>query len=392
MRYPIVARLFTLVSFALASCSDDGPPAVDAGRDGPQPGIHEVRPGQSIQSAIDGAKPGEEVRIFPGTYSAAATAEAFLVLRAARNGIRIRGAGATPGEVVLDGGGRVLHVIFVDQGIDRSTLIENLTVKGGLADPQKLFPGGNPSALRPELSKENDFHYDGAGLMLFRAAPTLRRLQVSDNRAQRCGAGVSIFCPDGQDCPSVGPLIRDSELLRNLVTEGTGGGIDTYFGSRVEVVNCLLVGNSGWGSAVAVLDGARAEISSTTIAGSLRHGIALNPAATVVIRDSIIAGSQDEGILLEGTPSLTVDHACFHGNGQGWSPPAGTGVLTLDPLFVKGPRGEHYLAQKAAGQPADSPCLDAGSTSAAGGLEALTTRSDGKGDTGTLDLGYHYLP
>jgi hypothetical protein len=386
-------RAIPFLILTLCSCSDGGTPAGDGGSDKPPAGVHEVRPGQSIQAAIDAAKAGEEVRIFPGTYAAAATAEALVVIPAAKNGIRVRGHGSSPDEVVLDGAGRVLHVILVEPGVGRQTAIENLTVKGGLADPKTLFPGGVSATLHPELSAEHDFHHDGAGLMLFRAAPTLARLRVIDNRAQRCGAGISVFCPDAQGCPADGPLIRDSEILRNLVNEGTGGGIDAYFGSRVEVVNCLLAGNSGWGSGVAVLDGARVELTSSTIAESARHGVALNPKGTAILTDSIVSGSQDEGILLEGSPALTLDHVLFHGNQAGWSPPAGTAVQSADPLFVKGPRGAHYLSQKAAGQAADSPALDAGAGDAASRkLAGLSTRSDGKPDTGALDLGYHYQP
>lgn len=386
-------RAITIVFLTLLSCSDGGAPAGDRGVDTPPAGIHEVRPGQSIQAAIDAANAGEEVRIFPGTYAAPATAEALIVIPGAKNGIRIRGHGTIPDEVVLDGGGRVLHVILVEPGIGRQTSIENLTVKGGLADPQALFPAGVSSTRHPELSADHDFHHDGAGLMLFRAAPTLARLRVIDNRAQRCGAGISVFCPDAQGCPADGPLIRDSEIQRNLVNEGTGGGIDAYFGSRVEIVNCLLVGNSGWGSGVAVLDGAKVEITSSTIAESARHGVAMNPKGTAIITDSIVSGSQDEGILLEGSPALALDHVLFHGNQAAWSPPPGIALLSADPLFVKGPRGAHYLSQKAAGQAADSPALDAGAGDAASRkLAGLCTRSDGKPDSGALDLGYHYQP
>ena len=47
----------------------------------------------------------------------------------------------------------------------------------------------------------------------------------------------------------------------------------------------------------------------------------------------------------------------------------------------------------AAGQGSDSPAIDAGSDTAANlGLDTRTTRTDSVTDTGTVDLGYHYLP
>jgi hypothetical protein len=61
-----------------------------------------------------------------------------------------------------------------------------------------------------------------------------------------------------------------------------------------------------------------------------------------------------------------------------------------DPLFVSGPLGDYYLSQIAAGQAADSPCVDTGSDTAANlGLDTRTTRTDHIGDSGTVDMGYH---
>ncbi|UCD76269.1 MAG: hypothetical protein JSV91_04960, partial [Phycisphaerales bacterium] len=72
----------------------------------------------------------------------------------------------------------------------------------------------------------------------------------------------------------------------------------------------------------------------------------------------------------------------------GWP---GEGNIDADPLFVTGPLGEYYLSQTAAGQPAESPCLDAGSDTAENlGLDTLTTRTDQASDSGIVDMGYHY--
>ena len=74
----------------------------------------------------------------------------------------------------------------------------------------------------------------------------------------------------------------------------------------------------------------------------------------------------------------------------------GFGNLEQDPQFVVGPKGAHYLAQVAAGQAANSPCVDPTAagviTAVAGALEQRTTRTDGAGDAGNLDLGFHYAP
>jgi hypothetical protein len=53
--------------------------------------------------------------------------------------------------------------------------------------------------------------------------------------------------------------------------------------------------------------------------------------------------------------------------------------------------GDYYLSQTAAGEALDSPCVDAGSDTAANlGLDELTTRTDQVEDAGMVDMGYHY--
>jgi hypothetical protein len=60
-------------------------------------------------------------------------------------------------------------------------------------------------------------------------------------------------------------------------------------------------------------------------------------------------------------------------------------------LFVKGPRGDHYLSQTAAGQSRTSPCVDAGSDYATSvGMWHYTTRTDEASDAGIVDMGYHH--
>ncbi len=94
---------------------------------------------------------------------------------------------------------------------------------------------------------------------------------------------------------------------------------------------------------------------------------------------------------MAGRRSLGYSHCCFWKNDDPGRLPAGKGHIAADPLFVKGPGGEHYLAQAAAGQPAGSPCLDAGSQPAsASAVRDLTTRTDGAKDTGQADIGFHF--
>jgi hypothetical protein len=70
---------------------------------------------------------------------------------------------------------------------------------------------------------------------------------------------------------------------------------------------------------------------------------------------------------------------------------SGTGNIHDDPLFVTGPEGDYYLSQIAAGEGVNSPCVDAGSDTAADlGMDQCTTRTDDVNDVGIVDMGYHY--
>jgi len=355
----------------------------------------DVAPGGSIQAALDRATPGTTVHLAPGTYAPAAVTEAFLVLRAEKDGIVLRGEGASPAEVVLDGAGQALHVLYVAEGIGPATRIENLTVRGGRSDPYQLFPGypaGFTSVLRPDVPLADDFFHDGAGIMLFRAAPVLSRLEVRDNYAFRCGAGVSIFAQGKVGFPATPARVEHSFIHDNVAGSGTGGGVDVYYGARAELVNGLFVDNGGWGAHVAILDGATALVRSCTFDGgaSVEGGVVATPNATAEVRDSIFANTPAMPPLSLQGPGTVASHCAF------WNAPAGftvsgAGHVLADALFVDGPGGGHYLAQAAAGQAATSPCVDAGS-GAASALPGLSTRTDGAPDAGTLDLGYHHTP
>jgi nitrous oxidase accessory protein NosD len=72
----------------------------------------------------------------------------------------------------------------------------------------------------------------------------------------------------------------------------------------------------------------------------------------------------------------------------------GDKAISQDPLFVSVDsikNGNYFLSQGNSGQDVNSPSVDAGSKIAAGlGLGSYSTRTDKAGDTGRVDMGYHY--
>ncbi|MBW1872865.1 MAG: hypothetical protein JRJ19_12415, partial [Deltaproteobacteria bacterium] len=69
----------------------------------------------------------------------------------------------------------------------------------------------------------------------------------------------------------------------------------------------------------------------------------------------------------------------------------GVGNISSDPNFVTDDLGAFYLSHFDL-QGSTSACVDAGlGTSAEHGLADRTTRTDGIGDSDTVDMGFHFV-
>ena len=132
-------------------------------------------------------------------------------------------------------------------------------------------------------------------------------------------------------------------------------------------------------------------VENNTVDGSVRDGIQ-TWATGIVVRNNILSNNGRYGLRNESGPDPTETFNLFYNNATSdcnsiAGCPSGTDITGSDPLFTSGFR----LGQIAAGQPTDSPALDAGSDTAANiGLATKTTRADGVPDSGTVDIGYHF--
>jgi hypothetical protein len=150
----------------------------------------------------------------------------------------------------------------------------------------------------------------------------------------------------------------------------------------------------GWKAGLTVYPGSQVQASNLTVVRNEGPGLVVGPGgADLLVRDSIFFQNglgrapwdEDPGAHVD--PDLNVTYSLVEGGYPG------TGNVDADPLFLAGPMGAYYLSQAAAGQPADSPALDTGSRPAAdAGLDTRTTRADSVGDSGIVDMGYHFPP
>jgi predicted outer membrane repeat protein len=161
-------------------------------------------------------------------------------------------------------------------------------------------------------------------------------------------------------------LVANCTIANNAVTDsfGSGGGVSCY-DSFVEIIDSILWGNTAvFGPQIGIGDPLESD----------------NPFSTVMLTYTDIQGGEDDVFI-----------------GEGWGPwliPSDTNI-DEDPQFAAisatDPLKNYYLSQIAAGQLTDSPCVDAGSTTAAAvGLDTETTRTDHVVDSDEVDMGYHY--
>jgi predicted outer membrane repeat protein len=214
---------------------------------------------------------------------------------------------------------------------------------------------------------------------------------ITGNSAFDSGGGMSL----GSKC--VSGVITGTEISDN--TAGNyGGGFFGGWDVHMTITNSVITGNltSNQGGAFCLLQECSFEMANLSISNNtaLEGGaIYCSDDINLTITDSILWGNIPDGITGD-LDEVTAEYCDI----QDGFP--GMGNISMDPGFIEGPMGECYLSQMAAGQPSDSPCLNAGSASSetvcfetTGGILCMnqrTTRIDGIPDTGLVDMGYHY--
>jgi predicted outer membrane repeat protein len=315
-------------------------------------------------------------------------------------------------------------------------------------DCQALDAGGaihghffSPRIVDCVFSGNSALH--GGALYLFNDSdPRVERCTFTGNRAEVCGGGIC--CKTG-----AGPVITDCLFEHNYALLGgglnsdhfaspfiesctfqlnrawNGGGaflgpnsdqvlLDAVFtGNKADwcggavhgchadalLVNGLLTGNQALGHGGGVYGSHfTAKVQLCTLTGNSAvggGGAVASSRSQLILIDSILWGCGPEPVLHLDGPPPSITHCDVEG---GWD---GAGNIDADPLFTEGPDGDCCLSHVAAGDPGDSPCLDAGSCPAAevclptpddtgcGDLQLASTGRDWCVDQGMVDLGYH---
>ncbi|MCD6326530.1 hypothetical protein J7M28_03105 [bacterium] len=261
---------------------------------------------------------------------------------------------------------------------------------------------------------ENSVNSSAGGGGLSYCNGTIVNCLISENRASARDYSGGVSAGRGGGLSGCGGTIMDCTITGNYATR-LGGGLCDCSGT---IANCTINGNSAGsggyqsdhGGGLCYCDGTisncmitqnrsdyggglykcNGTISNCTISENDADSHGLGSGGGLVSCEGSIVNTIVWGNKAQGHDEL---HACTGITNcciRDWTG-GGEGNISVDPLFVTGPLGNYYLSSCAAGQNADSPCIDAGSDTAESfGLDKFTTRTDHVLDSGIVDMGYHY--
>ncbi|MHC4498736.1 MAG: right-handed parallel beta-helix repeat-containing protein, partial [Planctomycetota bacterium] len=253
------------------------------------------------------------------------------------------------------------------------------------ADPSVIFDPNDLSVSDPNALKFGA----GGGLYFSTTDTVVRDCNITHNVATGSGGGLYMF---GN---SSSPQIINNLVTYNLAGRD-GGGISANWSANQLIANCTFYGNAAARNL--------ADPNTTGFGGGLFCSYDTNAVVTdSIFWDNYALNGEQIGVgtafeydprpstltvyysnVKAGQPAVWVDDGCT----LNWD----KGNINEDPLFVTGSLGDYYLSQTDAGQLQNSPSVDTGSDYASKvGLIGYTTRTDDIPDTGSVDMGFHYL-
>ena len=190
----------------------------------------------TIQEGLDYALQGDTVWVAPGTYYER-------IVWPDRDSITLMGAYG-PDSTVVDGaeGGSVVRIVM---GLDSTTVIQGLTIRGGKAEEGGgIHCIGSSPVIRGNVIAGNRAR-DGGGIYSKRGSPVIEDNVIQDNKAKWAysgwssgweGSGAGIYCEEGS------PVMRDNVIAGNWARL-RGGGIECSVDMPAPPIRAWMEGN-----------------------------------------------------------------------------------------------------------------------------------------------------
>jgi hypothetical protein len=348
--------------------------------------IHVPQDQPTIQAGINAAVDGDTVLVDDGTWSSDGNRDIDFYGKA----ITVRSLNGPDFCTIHCGGGSQNHrAFFIHSGEGLDSVVEGFTIIGGsyFGGMSSDKYGGAICVIDSGLTLvhcrlNGNQSRNGGGLHADNSTLVIRNSVFVNNDSEWYGGGIRL--------DDSAALIKDSVFAHNYCGTIYGGNGSALYSSDsfVSISNSLIRHNNADGNRWAMaVSGGEARINFCTFADNTTgiYTTALYVRGDVTLTNSVFYRNSDD-IYVHEDGSLTATWSNLDpGDGTVWP---GKGNINEDPLFVPGPWGAYYLSQTAAGQAADSPCVDAGDPQSATVRGA--TRTDEIPDRGVADMGYHF--
>ncbi|MEU6238376.1 right-handed parallel beta-helix repeat-containing protein [Kitasatospora sp. NPDC047058] len=310
-------------------------------------GLHLVRPGESVQQAVDAAEPGDTVQLMPGTYygSVRITTPGLTLRGTGRQSVIVPGdaAAGTAGDTVCATAGHGLCVVGADAEPLRGITVEALAVTG--------FPkNGINISSTTGMTVRATYVHDNAQQGISQEKST-RAVIVGNESARNGQSGVFLansVANEGGAMDTEGTLVSGNRLSENRIGVTVRRLRDLDIAQNDVRGNCggvFVVGDEGVPKAGAL------SISRNRVVANNKY-CPPNPRLDFI---------QGTGILLTGAEDTTVTDNQVRDN-VGTS--SMSGGIVLFRSLVGAPNARHTISgnQATGNSPADLVDADTGTT------------------------------
>ena len=396
----------------------------------------------TIQTAVDAADPGDDIIVQNGIY------KENIVIDKAVNLIGVGWPAIDGGSKEGD-----INTIIIPYLGDRAGRVEGFIIKGGgkgsmghgidIWDSAPTIVNnkitgnhhngigihGNGMLTRKTKIYNNDIYDNTIGIGNGRSSRAhIYNNHIHNNRIVGIGSrGLAAPVIEGNyiygnhigvGCREVAfPHIKGNHIFDNVsgIAISPISTIKRFAGEDIIIKNNLIFNNHQCGVSITSLNLSKVIISNNTIdsnnhqyahkdrGGGLVFGWPYPGSFTAVVDNNIVTNNVIGGIVNHtGTEDFPARGAIIINNHNNvWNNTKdyvgltnGDKDFSQDPQFISvasEKNGSYFLSQQTSGQDSNSPCVDAGSNTATKlGLGNSTTRTDKKGDSGIVDIGYHY--